>query len=554
MSTIDQYLEVINDRLQEENKQGINRADTEQYLQEMSLKYFREYEVEFEKVKEEHRYELALNRIKGFYRCVQDIIEKNKKDTEQYQAALSSFLAAHMFGYRYQIAHLDAFEKENDLAREIISDENIDISVDASRNFFFQAYEQLVTDNCELVELASFIQRFPSILEFSALLLELYVSNEEWAEAESAMQPLNELPLKYWPKSWLWNRCQIKLFRDESVEALRTTEIYMEELEEKLYWYIPSEKEDEEQNQNIHLLRVQLLSFLERPLEAQLELNKYHFIYTPGEGSRKIEQQLRKQLSSKYRDINDEINIKQNSSKQGTNDQNQEIIKQLFPRLKGIAFDTISITPKGESPAIFFNSDIDGKWFFSVQNFAMIFKAFSKENYEIGVTQILEANGLDSSSRKKAEQGFYYQGDGFKIELPEPPDIYLIIITNESVHHANASELRSFDELSRIDVEWINGIDSIYDGNDALSRFKLRDDLKNITLYFNEEDGDYLLIYIPTSNVAKSIIEKLLEANKVKSDFNSVTGVDGWEHLFENDELVIGYLPNYKAVRINHKR
>ena len=52
MSTIDQYLEVINDRFQEENKQGINRADTEQYLQEMSLKYFREYEVEFEKVKE----------------------------------------------------------------------------------------------------------------------------------------------------------------------------------------------------------------------------------------------------------------------------------------------------------------------------------------------------------------------------------------------------------------------------------------------------------------------------------------------------------------------
>ena len=123
MSTIDQYLEVINDRFQEENKQGINRADTEQYLQEMSLKYFREYEVEFEKVKEEDKKNLALERVKGFYECLIQIASDDKFDSQFEKTCWSSFISAHMtmgqcdvWSFEYKSLFIQ--QKENDTVAE----------------------------------------------------------------------------------------------------------------------------------------------------------------------------------------------------------------------------------------------------------------------------------------------------------------------------------------------------------------------------------------------------------------------------------------------------
>ena len=44
-----------------------------------------------------------------------------------------------------------------------------------------------------------------------------------------------------------------------------------------------------------------------------------------------------------------------------------EIIKKLYPKLKGIEFELIATTAKGESPEKFFVSDIDGKWFYTME-------------------------------------------------------------------------------------------------------------------------------------------------------------------------------------------
>ena len=231
-----------------------------------------------------------------------------------------------------------------------------------------------------------------------------------------------------------------------------------------------------------------------------------------------------------------------------------EIIKKLFPNLKGIHFESISTTPKGDSPEKFFNSDIDGRWFFSVHNFAMIFKSFSNENYEKNLLNLLESNGIDKSSIKEESNHFYFQGNGFKIEKPKSPGINLIIISNENITHTEVVKLKSFDSLNEVKVEWINGIDKIYDGEDALKRFDLTNDLKNVAMYFKESDGDYLLIHIPTSNIAESIINQIIDKNREEDEFVKENDEGEWQNLHENKNIVIGYLPKYRALRINNKQ
>ena len=72
-------------------------------------------------------------------------------------------------------------------------------------------------------------------------------------------------------------------------------------------------------------------------------------------------------------------------------------------------------------------------------------------------------------------------------------------------------------------------------------------------MYFKEEDIDYIAIHIPTLNVAKFLINQLVEKNKCDNDFKKINHEDGWEYLHENDKMVIGYLSAHQAVRINNK-
>ena len=72
-------------------------------------------------------------------------------------------------------------------------------------------------------------------------------------------------------------------------------------------------------------------------------------------------------------------------------------------------------------------------------------------------------------------------------------------------------------------------------------------------MYFKEEDIDYIAIHIPTLNVAKMLINQLVEKNKYDNDFKKFNDEDGWEYLHENDKMVIGYLSGHQAVRINNK-
>ena len=212
----------------------------------------------------------------------------------------------------------------------------------------------------------------------------------------------------------------------------------------------------------------------------------------------------------------------------------------------GIHFESISTTPKGVSPEQFFNSDIDGKWFFSVHNFAMIFKSFSDKNYEKSLSELIGSNGIDLNSMKEESSYYYFEGDGFKIEKPKSPGLNLIIISNEDWTHKDAVKLKSFDQLNEVQVEWIRGIDKIYEGEDALGRFNLSKDLQNVVMYFKEADGDYLLIHIPTSNVAKSIINQIIDKNNEEDEFVKVNDVGEWQNC--NNNIVTGYSQKHQVV------
>ena len=229
----------------------------------------------------------------------------------------------------------------------------------------------------------------------------------------------------------------------------------------------------------------------------------------------------------------------------------QKIIKKLYPNLKGIDFGDVFTTAKGDSPEKFFNSDIDGKWYFSVQNFAMIFKSFSDINYKKGVLNLLRENNLDKDSIVEETDHDYWQGDGFKIETPKMPEINLVIITNERVTHKDAVALQSLDKLRRVNIEWVSGIQNVYEGSDALKRFNLTKDLVNIALLFLEPDSEYIVIHNRASNVAKQIIMNIIKLNGGLDNFEEVNGQEGWESLYAGNRFIIGYLPRHQAVRLN---
>ena len=113
-----------------------------------------------------------------------------------------------------------------------------------------------------------------------------------------------------------------------------------------------------------------------------------------------------------------------------------EIIKKLFPSLKGIHFKSISTIPKGDSFEKFFNSDIDGKWFFSVHNFAMIFKSFSDENYEKELNDLLNITGQTKIKVVFRDNSKYYK---FELEQARKFDfnLFSLIKNKEYVKKIN---------------------------------------------------------------------------------------------------------------------
>ena len=68
-----------------------------------------------------------------------------------------------------------------------------------------------------------------------------------------------------------------------------------------------------------------------------------------------------------------------------------------FRNLKGVHYHNIKLPkPHPGDPEGFFNQDIDGSWYFTVMNFSMLFKSFSKETFDIELNKLLTVNNFFS--------------------------------------------------------------------------------------------------------------------------------------------------------------
>ena len=224
----------------------------------------------------------------------------------------------------------------------------------------------------------------------------------------------------------------------------------------------------------------------------------------------------------------------------------------VFPNLKGIDFDSVKFEASGNSAEEFFCSDVDGVWYYAQSQMIMLFKSFSKENYNQGISSLLASNSINFSSVKQAAEYEFWEANGFNIEHPIIGGKDVIIITNQDMLPKHATELQSTDLVESVeDVKWIKGIDNIYDGNSVLEKYQNFSKFINVPLLFFDKKNaiHYISIYITTENVAKFLISKIIELNE-GDDVFSDHEIENWEYLKKSDLFYIGYLAKERTIRI----
>ena len=231
------------------------------------------------------------------------------------------------------------------------------------------------------------------------------------------------------------------------------------------------------------------------------------------------------------------------------------IENMFFKKLKGISFNKIKVPPPNANSEDFFNFDVDGSWYFTIMNFAMIFKSFSQEKFNEELLNLLDANNIHFDSITKTDQFDFWEGEGFKIETPKMPNMNLIVISNEDYTNTEVTKLRKTDKASIVNVDWIDGIDYLYDGEEALKKTKgesFFDNFTSVPLHFKDEDGDFYIL-IPTGalNVAIVFIDDLIEKNGGKINFKFIKERGIWQNIYQTKTFTIGYMSNHKCIRIN---
>ena len=229
-----------------------------------------------------------------------------------------------------------------------------------------------------------------------------------------------------------------------------------------------------------------------------------------------------------------------------------DLINFHFKNLKGIHLKDIkSPKPTTGNPDDFFNQDVDGSWYFTVMNFSMLFKSFSKETFEIEFNKLLTTNNFEIENKNSDKNRDFWIGENFNIEVPKTGS-NLIIISNEKITHKTALDIRdtNITDLT-YNFDWIDGF-NIYDFEDFTKNQSDLSKATNVPLYFKlpDENEGSIIITVPTENIGKSIIDQVININGGNNSFRS-TEQEEWTNLYNGYEFVIGYFPERDHVRIN---
>jgi effector-binding domain-containing protein len=229
----------------------------------------------------------------------------------------------------------------------------------------------------------------------------------------------------------------------------------------------------------------------------------------------------------------------------------------LFPGLKGVDLDKVEYnsTDLGKS----LSEDIDGRWYFTQKPMVMLIKIFSEELVQTELKKLLKANGLQNFDLTQDDQSWSVEVDnhskvGNKSTLIFERNKNVIQIINSSIADTDSIELKE-TKLAPLkdDIEWIEGL-KIYDG---AGFFKDNKDIflvRNVPLFFSDDDLDYILIpCVPHLTIAKNIIDKILKLNGGVENHEKLEEKGDWRYIFGDSNFLIGYIKGQELVRINRR-
>ena len=233
----------------------------------------------------------------------------------------------------------------------------------------------------------------------------------------------------------------------------------------------------------------------------------------------------------------------------------QKMVFEIFPKLKGIDFSNVKFGVSGNSATEMFASDIDGSWYYTTSQMAMLFKAFSKKEIDKELVKLLDYNEIKLEDEIQKNGFRAWKGNGFQIEHTLIDGFDIIIITNEDVAPVDSDKLKTTSLAPEVDLPdgYENiGIKNIYDG-DKFLKANHGKFLQNIPLLFKdpEDDLNYILIRITTLTLARKIIDDIIDKNYGKTHFTKLENRDGYEYMFHNKFFSIGFMTKNFFVRIN---
>lgn len=235
----------------------------------------------------------------------------------------------------------------------------------------------------------------------------------------------------------------------------------------------------------------------------------------------------------------------------------EQKIAFCYPNLRGVDFSNVKFGSSGkpDTPEGYFASDIDGDWYFSTSQMAMLFKAFSKDKFESGLKLLIDKNSINFGDVLQKNGFRAWEGDGFQIEHAIFEGTDVIIITNESVGPIDVDKLRTTSLAPEVDLPdgYKNiGIEHVYDGDKFLKANSGSVSLNIPLLFKDQENGlNYIIIGVTTLTLAKKIIDDIIEKNYGKTNFKKLEDQDDWEYIYHNKFFSIGFMKKHFCVRIN---
>ena len=229
----------------------------------------------------------------------------------------------------------------------------------------------------------------------------------------------------------------------------------------------------------------------------------------------------------------------------------------LFPGLKGVDLDKVEYnsTDLGKS----LSEDIDGRWYFTQKPMVMLIKIFSEELVQTELKKLLKANGLQNFDLTQEDQSWSVEFDnhstvGNKSTLIFERNKNVIQIINSSIADTDSIELKE-TKLAPLkdDIEWIEGL-KIYDGAVFFEDNKDIFLVRNVPLFFSDDDLDYILIpCVPHLTIAKNIIDKILKLNGGVENHEKLEEKGDWRYIYGDSNFLIGYIKGQELVRINRR-